>query len=88
MLKGFLSSINKIVSSESVKLTGHTLLGCITGIVDSGGGGAESLAPKCATHPRPPTYKMDPKWRITPGFICTPKWHHTGLQNITLNGVF
>ena len=36
-----------------------------------------SLAKKCATHPRPPIYiKMDPKYRITPCYICTPKQRH------------
>ena len=25
----------------------------------------------------PPTYKMNPKWRVAPCYICTPKWHYT-----------
>ena len=42
-----------------------------------GGGVTRSLADKCATHPRPNTSEMDPKWRITAHQICTPKWRHT-----------
>ena len=37
---------------------------------DPGGGGG-SLAHKLATHPRPSTSKMNPKWRIAPCYICT-----------------
>ena len=50
-----------------------------------GGGGGGSLAHKLATHLRPPTSKMNPKWRIAPCYNCTlngvtlakhnPKWY-------------
>ena len=51
-------------------------------------GGGGSLVHKCATHhPHPPTSKMDPKWHITPFYICTPSMA-LHLQNITLNGAF
>ena len=39
--------------------------------------GGLSLAQSCVTHSRPPTYKMDPKWRIAPCNICAPKWRPT-----------
>ena len=45
-------------------------------LILGGGGGCHSHA-ICATHPHPPTYKMDPKWHITQCYICTPEWRHT-----------
>ena len=41
-----------------------------------GGGGGGSVTHECATHLRPPTCKMNPKWRIAP-YVTFP----------TLNGV-
>ena len=39
-----------------------------------GGGGGVTLTQDCATHPCPPTSKMDPKWRIAPCYIYTLKY--------------
>ena len=50
------------------------------------GGGGGSLADKCATHPRPNTSEMDPKWRITAPY-GTSNLHGVTPVKHNLNGV-
>ena len=71
-------SLNYLSSMSSVRLSGLP------------GGGGGSLAHKLATHPRPSTSKMNPKWRVAPCYIDTlnavrraknnPKWRETGKK--------